>query len=65
MNADLQGIKNYYAKRLIPDGLIVTDDGTSLTSVQARRLIERGIKNGYKDLYSMPDFKEIIELQLR
>lgn len=34
-------------KRLIPDGLIVTDDGTSLTSVQTHRLIERGIKSRF------------------
>ena len=63
MNADLQGMKNYYAKKRIPYGLIVTKDGTHLTSDQARKLIEWGIKNGYKDLYSLPDFIEIKELQ--
>ena len=63
MNADLNGMKRYYKKRTIPNGLIVCDDGTPLTSEQARKLIDWGIKNGYNNLYSMPDFKDIKELQ--
>lgn len=59
MNADLNGMKRYYEKRIIPNGLIVYDDGTPLTSKQAHALIEWGVKNGYTDLYSMPDFKDI------
>ncbi len=63
MNADLQGMKNFYKGKRIPDGIIVCDDGTPLTGKQAESLIDYGLIHGYKDLYSMPDFKEIECLQ--
>lgn len=63
MNANLAGMKRYYSKKRIPYGLITADDGTPLTSEEAHALIEWGLKNGYRDLNSMPDFKDIKELQ--
>ncbi len=63
MNADLQGMKRYYFRKKIPNGLIVTEDGTPLTSDQTKKLIEWRIKHGYNDLHSLPDFREIKELQ--
>ena len=65
MNADLNGMKRYYSgKKKIPNGLIICDDGTPLNSNQAMKLIDWGLLNGYNDLYSMPDYKEIFKDQI-
>ena len=63
MNANLQGMKNFYKGKRIPYGIIVCDDGTPLTGKQAESLIDYCLLQGYKDLHSMPDFKEIECLQ--
>ena len=62
MNADLQGMWDYYfseKSRKRCNNIIVTDLGKSLSHEESRKLIRWGLYNGYKYLKEMPEFEEI------
>lgn len=58
MNADLQGILNYYGKRPITN-LLVTSKGYTLSSQEARAYIKYCLSQGHTDLKTCPEFEDI------
>jgi len=58
MNADLQGILNYYGKRPIKD-LLVSDDGYTLSAKEARVYIKYCLSLGHTELKTCPDWDEV------
>lgn len=51
---NLAGLKrNYWHRNL--KGFLCLDDGTELSDAQVRRIVEYGIKNGYKTERDIPE----------
>lgn len=60
MNADLLGMKLYYSERgRSMSGILKRENGKHLTDKEARAFIDYCIEQGYKDLYSCPEFDEV------
>jgi hypothetical protein len=49
MDVNIQGMLNYYCHKKIPFGLIV-DDEKPLSGKEARKLLKKWLKQGYKHL---------------
>lgn len=60
MNADLQGILNYYGNRPIKD-LLMSDNGYMLSANEARAYIKYCLSQGHTELKTCPDFDEVKE----
>ncbi len=59
-STNLQGLKRNYWRRNLK-GFFCLEDGTELTDAQVRRIVEYGIKKGYRTERDIPE-SEIIQL---
>jgi len=65
MNANMLGlhevlITDLYNKNV--SGIIVSDNGYSLTDDEVRRYVRYCVKKGYENLYNCPDFETVKHL---
>jgi hypothetical protein len=61
MNADIPGMLLYFQNKKM-GGIIVCADGKRLSDEEARAYLSWCINNGYKDLYSAPEFHKVKDL---
>ena len=59
MNADIQCMLNYYKHKQM--NILQSDSGQKIPSKDAKKYLKWCIKNGYKDLYSAPDWDEYVK----
>lgn len=57
MNANIEMMLKYHRGNF--NKIIVTEKGYYLSNKEAKAYLRWGLENGYKDLYSMPEFEEI------
>lgn len=60
MNADLQGILDFYGDKPISE-LLLCDNGYYLTDKQARAYIKYCISQGHTELKTCPEYEDIKE----
>ena len=61
MNADLKGMKKYYAHKNMSN-ILKSDSGRYLTDREARSFIDYCLKKGYTKLYECPEFEDIKDM---
>ena len=61
MNADIKGMLDFYKHKKM-DRILQADDGTFIPSKDAKKYLNWCLKNGYKDLYSAPDYSKYEKL---
>ena len=66
MNADLQGLWNYYFEkdRRKKCELLITDTGYRLTHDEAKKYVRYCIENGHTELYTCPKYDDYLKMKL-
>ena len=62
MNADIEGMLNYYKHRQM-NGILQSDKGERISLKEGKEYLRWCLKQGYKDLYSAPDWDEYLKLR--
>lgn len=60
MNADLQGMLEFYKKKSVAN-LIVTDKGKTLNDSEARAFIKYCLSKGHTELNTCPEYEDVVD----
>ena len=61
MNADIEGMLNYYGRKQI--NILVSDKGEAIPSKEAKEYLKWCLKRGYKELNDAPDWDEYLKIK--